>query len=829
MALINCSMEKKTIIVSSGSNDVASVTLEIIPDPGYVVAARDFTAGPNPDATKINSITLTDSESTGGPQNDGSYTTGNKVIVTVDFVDSYAPTENITLDIDPSGSATAEHLIPVKLQGTFVVPDPPDKVTFVASSVEDFASSPSTADFYAYDNPGDIVTIMVMTIAATTNDFIDDEPTVSITNTGNSFASEDYQVEKVKTLDSSDRLIQVVYTIKATIPKVSRTGDVITFTGSGEDIPGIDKKIYAYKMNTGDAGLLGINRRLEIYGDKDSQFRIKMQRGTLDTSNPPVFTIDSTDGIYVFDNSKDTISDAFEPSTSTTTYPSEIQSDGTYDPATDPYTIGDTGLFFRNIVIPEDVEDKVYRFTIIPETGTTIDASAPGIDTSPDPDVITFDITRKGYAFFTSDYDAPSRDNLTNTIKYYDYLFDDKGSVEPKGRKSSDAGTENDVHYYELVITDDNEDFHLPNEENSYTLKEFNYTETLNNGSILRPVVVADLRASDAGFNAGKISGGDAETSHSAANSLTANIDVVFTVEQREALTNKTSFNMESFSDNFAVTGTEGYLKVEFFTTDETPVYKSQTIEVSSNYDVTAGEEGQQNTTTQTTPALNRRKLYITGDDLNIITWGSDDMRFRHNLDTFAFKTAQSSTTTLDIKFDINHIVSKFINSVGRAAKYTDDGYSTSILISNDGGSSYIKQNITTSTTHAKLTITGAYIYAQDLLPVNFDTNDYQLLFTIGGGNSSELSSVNLSIPAQPAVSLDSASTFNRKLTVGSGDPNTFEVIIDFNGTLTSLVSSSTYTLSCVINHRLSSSYQDVGDAEEYYGLGTGGVVPSPF
>ena len=54
-------MESRTVVTTSGQNDVTSVTLEIIPDSGYVVAARDFTAGANPDAAKIQSITLTDS------------------------------------------------------------------------------------------------------------------------------------------------------------------------------------------------------------------------------------------------------------------------------------------------------------------------------------------------------------------------------------------------------------------------------------------------------------------------------------------------------------------------------------------------------------------------------------------------------------------------------------------------------------------------------------------------------------------------------------------------------------------------------------------------
>ena len=147
MALINCSMEKETIIVSSGDDNVTSVTLEIIPDPGYVVAARDFVTGDYSGFPQINSITLTDSESSGGPQNDGSYTSNNKVIVTVDFEDTYIFNESTVLDIDPSGVATANHLIPVKLQGTFVVPGSPSKITFTASNVQDFASSPSTTDF----------------------------------------------------------------------------------------------------------------------------------------------------------------------------------------------------------------------------------------------------------------------------------------------------------------------------------------------------------------------------------------------------------------------------------------------------------------------------------------------------------------------------------------------------------------------------------------------------------------------------------------------------------------------------------------------------------
>ena len=811
-------MESRTVVTTSGQNDVTSVTLEIIPDSGYVVAARDFTAGTNPDAAKIQSITLSDSETTGGPQNDGSYTASNKVNVVVDFVDSYAPTENITLDIDPSGSATPENLTPVKLQGTFAVPGTPDKVTFVASNVEDFASSASTTDFYAYDNPGDLVTIMVMTIAATTNDFIDEDPTVVITNSGNANASDDYTISRVDTLDSSDRLTQVVYTIKATIPNVDRSGDVITFTGAGEDIPGLDKKIYGYRMNTGDAGLNGINRRLEIFGDEYAQFRIKMQRGTLDTSDPPVFTIDSTDGIYVFDNSQTTISDIFEASTSTTTYPSEIQSDGSYDPATDPHTLDNTGIFFKNILIPEDVADKVYRFTIIPETGTTIDANAPGIDVVPDPDVITFDITRKGFAFFTSTYDG--RSSTTNTIEYFDHEGVTKGIVEPRGRKNSIPNKPADEYDYEIVITHAS-DFHLPNQANEFTLTDLNYTKTLNSGSITDPKIVASVRSNADGYNIAEIQSGDLYASHALAEAGTEpNVTVALTEVQREALTNKSGFSLASISDDIIIVGDSQFLKIKFFTTDETPVYKSQTIEVSSEFFVsggiaTDGTVNQQNTTTVSAPAIDRTKLYLKGENMLIDKWGTDDITLTHNLSTFAFTSAPTATT-LNLSFNISEVVKKFVNSISRGVGYTSDiGYSSSMEVSDNGGA-YSKQNITTTTSSVKITITGAFLVAEDGLPSGYTTGDYELLF-LPRLNDSTFANTTLTVDSAPTLILTDSSNVNRKLALSS-----FSVIIDFASDLSGLSASNSYVYNADIIHRFNNTYEDISDIEDTIG-GTGG------
>jgi hypothetical protein len=807
-------MEKRTVIVTSGQNNVTSVTLEIIPDSGYVVAARDFVAGANPNTDAINSITLSNSASSGGPQNDGSYTTGNKVIVTVDFKNDYAPTADVVLDIDPAGEATAAHLVPVKLQGTFAIPASPSKVTFTASNILDFASSGSTTDFYAYDNPGDLVTIMVMTIAATTNDFIDEDATIVITNSSDSTADQDYQIDRVNTFDSSNRLTQVVYTVKAVLPKVSRSNDLITFTGAGADIPGLDKKIYGYRMNTGNAGLEGINRRLEIFGDIGAQFRIKMQRGTLSGST---YTTDSTDGIYVFDNSKTTIADIFLPSTSTVTYPSEINSSGNYIASTNPYTLDATGLFFKNILIPVDVENKVYRFTITPETGTTVDASAPDINTTPDPDVITFDITRNGDAFFSATKNTAR--TTTNTIEYFDHLDISKGSTEPRGKKNSSPTPPSDEYGYDIVVTDTgSQNFHLPNQANSFVLSDLNYTKTLNSGRIIDPKITAELRATADGFNAGAIQA-TGYSSHTHAESHEAAVAIVLTLEQREALTNKTSFNASSFRSSFTVSGASEFFKIKFFTTDAIPVYKSQTIEISSTFYVSGdvdndGTVNQQNTTTLAAPAVDRTKLYLTARDLTIQDFGAGNITFRHDLDTFAFTSAQTSVTTLDISFNIAELVRKFVNSISRGVGYTSDiGYSISRQVLNLSGGGYSKQNITTDTSHVKYTITGAFLNAQDGLPLNYNTSNYQLL-VLPRSNDSIFDNVQLSVSAAPSLTLDQGSTVNRSLGL-----STFSILIEFDqGDISSMSGSQSYVFNADIIHRFSNTYQSIGDVEDSLG-----------
>tara|TARA_R110002153_G_scaffold79117_6_gene201995 strand:+ start:7286 stop:9760 length:2475 start_codon:yes stop_codon:yes gene_type:complete len=813
MALINCSMSKSTVLVTSGTSNVTSVELEITPNTGFVVAARDFLAGNNPDAVKIQSITLSDSLTAGGPQNDGSYATGNKVKVTVDFVNGYAFTENTTLDIDPSGNATADYLVPVKVQGTFAVPASPSKVAFTPSSVVDFGATGSAVDFYVYDNPGKTVDVMTMTIDATSGDFVDEDTAISIANSSYALVQEEYVVSRSETL-SAGRLTQVVYTVKVKMPNANRNSDVITFSGSGLDIPGTDNKIYGFSMDTSAASADTINRRLEIEADAGSKFRIKMERGTLSGST---FTIDANDGIYVFDNTRLSIATAFEASSSTTTYPSEInQANGTYDPATDPYTMGASGSFYKDIFIPADSTDKIYRFTILPQGTTTVDLTAVGINTVPDPDTITFDIVRVAEVYIEATYNSATiRQGLTATTEYFDYKNESKGTTKPAGLANKEVSSQINNYNYEVVITDD-ADFHLPNQKNAFALSDLNYTKTLNSGIVSNPVITAELKHNSDGFNVAEI-GTTGYNSHTHAQAHEVDTVTAITENQREALTNKTSFSLINLKDLISIVGTDVYFKLAFFTTDDIPAYKTQTIRILPDYQV-QGEEGQSNTTARTAPAVDRTKLYLKGDSLSVSQWGTSNMSIRKDLDTFASTSAQV-VNTLDVSLDVAQGVREFINSTARSVGYVyDSAYYIDRQVSTDGGSVYGKQNITSDngsgvyTTHVKFTVSGAFLIAQDGLPADFNVNNYELVFE-PSNFSNELSNVTVAIAGQPTLTLTNSGGTNRLLTLSN-----FTVVIDFGSTLSSLSTTQSYFYNTAIIHKLSNQYRLISEIEsEYY------------
>tara|TARA_R110002020_G_scaffold469247_1_gene694103 strand:+ start:8024 stop:10069 length:2046 start_codon:yes stop_codon:yes gene_type:complete len=114
--LLNCNtnVEESTQIVSSGTNDYNTVYFNIVPDEGFAVAALDFQDFTPSDTPGINfPIVFQDLI--------GPYHPDNKVVVTVDLLDSYTISEDTVLDIDIGGKA--QEIKYIKNLTVFVVED----------------------------------------------------------------------------------------------------------------------------------------------------------------------------------------------------------------------------------------------------------------------------------------------------------------------------------------------------------------------------------------------------------------------------------------------------------------------------------------------------------------------------------------------------------------------------------------------------------------------------------------------------------------------------------------------------------------------------------
>ena len=112
MALVNCTIDKRSVLLAKGSavGGSSTVTLEIKPATGHVVAASDFTNNTTI-ASPIQSITLSDSGT--------AYDVNNEVNVVVALESGFTPTVDQTLVIDIDGEATRVDLIPITVTGEF--------------------------------------------------------------------------------------------------------------------------------------------------------------------------------------------------------------------------------------------------------------------------------------------------------------------------------------------------------------------------------------------------------------------------------------------------------------------------------------------------------------------------------------------------------------------------------------------------------------------------------------------------------------------------------------------------------------------------------------
>tara|TARA_Y100001937_G_scaffold122275_1_gene182374 strand:+ start:11243 stop:13948 length:2706 start_codon:yes stop_codon:yes gene_type:complete len=480
MALVNCTIDQRSVLIAKDQANVGSVTLEIKPVVGHVVAASDFTNN-TPANANINSITLSDS---GTP-----YDVNNEVNVVVDFVNTVSFSDDTVLTIDIDGAATRVDLIPISVGGDF-------NHTLTSANVTQGSGSLATRDdlegdnqYSVLDNPFETHVFATLTVTPTfSTRFFETEPTIRVTNSSYTGVdlSDQYIFKHVDTFNSDGFHIARTYTCSIIMPQVTRADDVIKITATSVAIPTKSTSIRGYQMNTNDVNNLRFNRVLTVIGDPDSEFKVQIKRKVSGT-------IDSTNGYYRWDGEFDTIATRFNNTNTNTSFAS-LDSNGNQV----AHKISSSGVVRIVTIIPAETASNVsYEFDIIPETGTTIAANALGAtDTggNSDPDIIRFTISRIASVIFEVDAEseAVTMTNFTATPTYSNYL--NQVLSQPPSGLSSDANSKGDTstsgtstaeYNFSIVIENTSHEFYLQDDSGNSVLSKELSSGGMGNAGLL--------------------------------------------------------------------------------------------------------------------------------------------------------------------------------------------------------------------------------------------------------------------------------------------------------------------------------------------------------
>ena len=336
MALVNCTINSSVVAVTSNQavGGTANQVLTITPDPGYVVAAADFTKQSPP--TGISSITLADKNSdTGGAGTP--YADNNVVTVTCDLDNSYNPgTTDQTLTIDIDGAAKDKKVRPYTYAGQW------------SQAATDFSPSPISANGpHSYSGSlleGEEVTIFAQTYTASANHTMT-APTVAF---GNSSYASDYTVTIENTAVSEFGPTAMKITCKYKSPAASASGHTISITkGSMIADPTTSNLITGVRIDESLMSTAGETRRLYIYGNSGCSFRLYIRKEGAS---------DSDDRWYNFSTDEFT---------------------GTSQSYSSNYTMNNDGIYYLDIEFPEQAvtPTQAYVISVIggtsPSTNTT--------------------------------------------------------------------------------------------------------------------------------------------------------------------------------------------------------------------------------------------------------------------------------------------------------------------------------------------------------------------------------------------------------------------------------------------------------------------------
>ena len=276
MALTNCTINSQSFTKTGGSAiGSENAQLVITPDTGYVVSASNFTNNTG-SLSGISSITLSDSGTAG--------TVGNTVLVAIDLDNTYVmPSADTTLTIDIDGAAD---LIEYSVAGSYS--------TIVTNATP---VSETDTSYSGTGNYGVQTTLFTKTFTASSGYYFKNTPIHELTADSPSR----YEITTSKTLDASDRLTAITFTVKYTFSNDSDSGDFIKFTAEAEQIFTPTVEIIAYSIIQSGIGIDGETRTMDVYGYPGAEFSLTVNN----EDSTSIKTITNQEipsgGVYSFD------------------------------------------------------------------------------------------------------------------------------------------------------------------------------------------------------------------------------------------------------------------------------------------------------------------------------------------------------------------------------------------------------------------------------------------------------------------------------------------------------------------------------------------------
>ena len=254
MALINCSISTGSVTATAGTTNLATQTLVITPNHGYVVSAAAF-ANNTASNSSVNSITLANSTTANA--------VGNVVNVLVDFTNSFAmPSVPTALVIDIDGRAIFPDAKLQSVGGTW------DAV--VGAGVTPTTSSGTT--YSAEGLPDTTTTLFTQAFTCSSGKFFTTTPSVVIT-TGDAV---DYNIQATNGYTGVNGVTyhtSVTYVVSYTFPAYGANGNNIDFTiPASQVIPVRLNQIVSYSIPTTAISSYGESRSLKVHGTVEGTF-----------------------------------------------------------------------------------------------------------------------------------------------------------------------------------------------------------------------------------------------------------------------------------------------------------------------------------------------------------------------------------------------------------------------------------------------------------------------------------------------------------------------------------------------------------------------------